>query len=92
MQERFAVDKDQTDVSMKETVLEVAGSDCAMCVHAIEHAEAKIDGLKDIRVDAAKHEIRILHDNGLEVPRKVTDLVSRLAYYAALHKAGDIQE
>ena len=84
--------KDQTDVTVKEAILAVAGADCATSVHAIEHGGAKIEGVKDIRVDAAKHEIRVVYDDGVEVPRKIEDLVSRLGYKATLRKAGGVQE
>jgi cation transport ATPase len=79
-------------MTVKEAILDVAGADCVTCVHAIEHGGAKIEGVKDIRVDAAKHEIRVVYDDGVEVPRKIEDLVSRLGYKATLRKAGGVQE
>ena len=79
-------------MTVKEAILDVAGADCVTCVHAIEHGGAKIEGVKDIRVDAAKHEIRVVYDDGVEVPRKIENLVARLGYKATLRKAGGVQE
>jgi cation transport ATPase len=84
--------KEQTNVSVKEAILDVAGADHVTCVHAIEQAGAEVQGVTEIRVDAAKHEIRIVYDDGLEVPRKIEELVAQLGYSAALRKAGGIQE
>jgi copper chaperone CopZ len=71
---------------LKNAKMDLKGANCASCVYTIEHLGRKIEGIEDILVDAAKHEIRVTYEGDPGVLEKITDIIRRLGYSAAVRE------
>jgi cation transport ATPase len=71
---------------LKKATMDLKGANCASCLYTIEHLGRKIKGIEDILVDAAKHEIRVIYNGDPESLEKVTDIIHRLGYSAAVRR------
>ena len=69
---------------LKSATMDLKGANCASCVYTIEHLGRKIKGIEDILVDPVRHEIRINYDGNPESLEKITDIIHRLGYSAAV--------
>ena len=70
--------------NLKTATMDLKGAHCASCVYTIEHVGRKIKGIEDIFVDAGKREIRVTYDGDPLSLEKITDVIHRLGYSAAL--------
>ena len=70
--------------NLKNATMDLKGARCASCVYTIEHVGRKIKGIEDIKVDAGKGEIHVIYDGDPSSLDKITDVIGRLGYSAAL--------
>ena len=71
-------------MSEKTAILDVNGATCASCVYAIEHLGRKVQGVSEVRVDAAKQEIRVHYEGNPGSLEQIAEVVRRLGYRAAV--------
>lgn len=69
-------------MSDKTAILDVNGATCASCVYAIEHLGRKVQGVSDIKVDAAHQEIRVGYEGNPGSLERISEVVRRLGYEA----------
>ena len=69
-------------MSDKTAILDVNGATCASCVYAIEHLGRKVQGVSDIKVDAAHQEIRVRYEGNPGSLERISEVVRRLGYEA----------
>lgn len=65
-------------------VLEVEGADCPSCAFTIEKLGRKIPGVSEVRVDVARHEIRVDYNGASGTLEKIAEIVGRLGYRARI--------
>jgi copper chaperone CopZ len=63
-------------------ILDVTGANCASCVFAIEHLGRKVQGVSDIRVDAARQEIHVHYEGNPGSLERIAQFVRQLGYEA----------
>ena len=68
---------------MKDHVIDLEGATCASCAYTIEHAGRRIEGVEDIRVDAANAEIHV-RSSGERPLQKIVDVVRKIGYNARI--------
>jgi copper chaperone CopZ len=68
----------------KSAILDLDGAHCASCAYAIEHLGRKIQGVKDIAVDAAQKEIRVEYEGNPGSLERIVEIVHRLGYDAKI--------
>jgi copper chaperone CopZ len=71
-------------LNLKNATMDLKGAHCASCVYTIEHVGRKIQGIEDILVDAGKREIRVIYDGDPSSLEKITEVIQRLGYSAAV--------
>jgi copper chaperone CopZ len=69
-------------MSDKTAILDVNGANCASCAYAIEHLGRKIQGVTDIKVDAARREIHVRYEGNPGSLERISEVVGRLGYEA----------
>ena len=69
-------------------ILDLKGAGCASCAFAIERAGRRVAGVRDVRVGATAHEIRVEYDGNPEALRGIESIVSRLGYAAKVKDPG----
>lgn len=69
-------------MSGKTAILDVNGASCASCVYAIEHLGRKVQGVSDVRVDAAHREIHVRYAGNPGSLERIAEVVKRLGYDA----------
>jgi len=69
-------------MSDKTAILDVNGANCASCAYAIEHLGRKIQGVTDIKVDAANQEIQVWYGGNPGSLERISEVVRRLGYEA----------
>jgi len=69
-------------MSEKTAVLDLQGAHCASCVYTIEHLGRKVQGVSDVRVDAAKQEIHVQYGGNPGSLERIAEVVRRLGYDA----------
>lgn len=69
-------------MSEKTAILDVNGANCASCAYAIEHLGRKIQGVSDVRVDAATREIHVQYEGNPGSLERIAEVVRRLGYEA----------
>jgi copper chaperone CopZ len=69
-------------MSDKTAILDVDGANCASCAYAIEHLGRKIQGVTEIKVDAAHGEIHVRYGGNPGSLERISEIVSRLGYAA----------
>ena len=69
---------------IKHVDLDLEGAACASCAYAIEKAGRKIEGIKDIRVDALNKKIHTDYSGDEGPLRRIVDIVEKLGYKASL--------
>jgi copper chaperone CopZ len=70
------------DMNDKTAILDVNGANCASCAYAIEHLGRKIQGVTDIKVDAAHQEIHVRYEGNPGSLERISEVVRRLGYEA----------
>jgi copper chaperone CopZ len=70
------------DMSEKTATLDVNGANCASCVYAIEHLGRKVQGVTDVKVDAAHQEIHVRYEGNPGSLERISEVVRRLGYEA----------
>ena len=65
---------------MKIGLLNINGAHCGSCVYAIEHVGRKLPGVKEVRVDVNKDEIKVEYDGDSIVLDRIRDLVERIGH------------
>jgi copper chaperone CopZ len=69
-------------MSDKTAILDVNGANCASCAYAIEHLGRKVQGVSDIKVDAANQEIHVRYEGNPGSLERIGEVVRRLGYEA----------
>jgi copper chaperone CopZ len=69
-------------MSDKHAILDVNGANCASCAYAIEHLGRKIQGVEDVKVDAANQEIHVRYGGNPGSLERISEVVRRLGYEA----------
>ena len=69
-------------MSDKTAILDVNGANCASCAYAIEHLGRKVQGVRDIKVDAAHREIHLRYEGNPGSLERICEVVRRLGYEA----------
>ena len=69
-------------MSEKNAVLDLHGAHCASCVYTIEHLGRKVQGVSEVRVDAAKQEIHVRYGGNPGSLERIAEVVRRLGYEA----------
>ena len=67
-----------------QAVFDMLNFGCVSCMHAIERNGRRIDGVRDVHVDLAAKEVRVIYDGREDVLRKIPDLVRMLGHDVAL--------
>lgn len=75
--------KESTSLTKRAT-LDLEGAHCASCVYTIEHLGRKVQGVKDIRVDANVHEIDVLYEGNPGSLERIVEIVRALGYNASV--------
>ena len=70
--------------NLKKATMDLKGAHCASCAYTIEHVGRKIKGVEDILVDAGKREIHVTYDGDSSSLEKITEVIQRLGYSAAV--------
>ncbi len=69
------------DANNKMLVMDMTGFGCTSCAYAIEKAGRRIDGVENMIVDLATHEIRITYNgNRDDIAAALVALVNRLGH------------
>ena len=69
-------------MSDKTAILDVNGANCASCVYAIEHLGRKVQGVTEVKVDAAQQEIHVEYEGNPGSLERIAEVVRRLGYQA----------
>ena len=69
-------------MNVKTAILDVNGANCASCAYAIERLGRKIQGVTDIKVDAAHQEIHVRYEGNPGSLERIGEVVRRLGYEA----------
>lgn len=69
---------------MQTAILKVEGAHCASCAYAIEHAGRRVSGVEDVRVDIARHEIRIEYNGVAETLTRFQEVVRTIGCEMAI--------
>lgn len=77
MKENFSKDT-------KTAVLDVDGAHCPSCVYTIEHLGRKVKGVRDIFVDASKHEIHVTYEGNPGSLERIVEIVRYIGYNAKI--------
>jgi copper chaperone CopZ len=73
--------------NLRHGVLDVQGAHCPSCVFTIEKLGRRIPGVAGVRVDVARHEIRVDYDGTPGALERIADIVGRLGYAATVREA-----
>jgi copper chaperone CopZ len=68
----------------KTAILDVNGANCASCAYAIEHLGRKVQGVTEIKLDAAHGEIHVRYQGNPGSLERISEVVSRLGYEASV--------
>jgi copper chaperone CopZ len=68
----------------RQGILDVRGANCPSCVFTIEKLGRRIAGVFDVRVDVARHEIRVDYDGAPDTLERIAGIVGRLGYQATV--------
>ena len=68
-------------------VLDVNGAHCPSCAFTIEKLGRRLPGVSEVRVDTARHEIRVDYDGAPGTLEQIADIVGRLGYLATVRRA-----
>lgn len=63
------------------------GAHCPSCAFTIEKLGRKVPGVSEVRVDVARHEIRVDYDGSPGTLEGIADIVGRLGYSATVREA-----
>ena len=70
-------------VSVEKTaILDLEGAHCASCAYAIEHLGRKVQGVSEVTVDTAAHEVRVSYAGNPGSLERIAEIVRRLGYDA----------
>jgi len=67
-------------------VLDVNGADCPSCAFTIERIGRRLPGVSEVRVDTARHEIRVDYDGAPGTLERIAGIVGRLGYIATVRR------
>ena len=67
-------------------VLDVDGADCPSCAFTIEKLGRRLPGVSEVRVDTARHEIRVDYDGAPATLERIAGIVARLGYSATVRR------
>lgn len=65
---------------MKTIVLHVEGMMCAHCEHRIQTALASLDGIKQIKADAAGSQVTCAYDETKITPEAIKETIEDVGY------------
>ena len=72
--------------NLKNAIMDLNGAHCASCAYTIEHLGRKIQGVEDILVNAGKQEIYVTYDGHTSSLEKISEVIQRLGYSAAVRR------
>lgn len=70
----------ESDESIREISLPIAGMTCASCVRAVERAIGKLDGIREVSVNLATEKARIVYYPSKIRLSQIRDAISRAGY------------
>jgi hypothetical protein len=70
-----------------KAIIDVKGADRPSCVYAIEHVCKKFDRIRNILVDAVKHEMHVSYEGNSDVLKLIVELVGHLGYCAQVRSS-----
>jgi Cu+-exporting ATPase len=68
-------------------VLDVDGAHCPACAFTIEKLGRRVPGVSEVRVDVARHEIRVDFDGNPGTLERIAAIVGNLGYSATVREA-----
>jgi copper chaperone CopZ len=70
-----------------QAVLDVAGAHCPACAFTIEKRGRRVPGVREVRVDVSRHEIRVEYDGAPGTLERIAAIVGTLGYSATVRNA-----
>ena len=68
----------------KKATLDMLGFGCPSCAYTVERLGRKINGVKAIRVDLGKDEIRVTYDGDDTILDEICSIIQRIGHEAKL--------
>ncbi|MCX7030745.1 MAG: heavy metal-associated domain-containing protein [Spirochaetes bacterium] len=62
------------------------GAHCPSCAFTIEKLGRRVPGVSEVRVDVARHEIRVEYDGASGTLERIAGIVAGLGYSAAVRQ------
>lgn len=77
-------------MELTTAILDLEGASCPGCIYTIERAGRRLAGVTEIRVDAGRHEVRVVFDGRPGVPEAVRDIVRLLGHEARIRPSPSV--
>ena len=77
---------DTNDDGHRTGVLDVQGAHCPSCAFTIEKLGRRVAGVSEVRVDVARHEIRVDYDGAPGTLERIAGIVGSLGYAARVRE------
>ena len=71
----------------RQGVLDVEGAHCPSCAFTIEKLGRRVPGVREVRVDVSRHEIRVDYDGAPGTLERIAAIVGNLGYSATVREA-----
>ncbi len=78
----MAEETDQT--REKHAVIDMTGANCASCAYTIEHLGRKVEGVKNLFVDAARRRIHVTYGGNPGSLERIAQIVRTIGYDASI--------
>lgn len=79
-------------MGLKSAELDIGQAGCPSCAFAVEHLGRKVPGVRDIRVDLARHRINVCYEGGHDVPESIRQIMVRIGHDAEVTAIRDVPE
>jgi copper chaperone CopZ len=72
--------------ALRQGVLDVDGAQCPSCAFTIEKLGRRVPGVSEVRLDVARHEIRVDYDGSPGTLERIAGIVDNLGYSATVRR------
>jgi copper chaperone CopZ len=69
---------------VKRAVIDMTGANCAACAYTIEHLGRKVQGVRDLFVDAPSRQIHVTYEGNPGSLEKIAQIVRTIGYDASI--------
>jgi copper chaperone CopZ len=84
---RYIVSVKNNRNDTRHGVLDVEGAHCPSCAFTIEKLGRRLPGVREVRVDVTRHEIRVDYDGTPGTLERIAAIVGNLGYSATVREA-----